>query len=183
MEFVKQYWWAFAGIGVILFLTSQRSGSGPTLTQIGGAPDALALASLESQEALASDAQKLGFISSLLNYDLSFRQQGIDRELTLAGFESSEEIARANASSAAAAQDAAYQAQQAQANLQYQLQMQALRNQRSGNNNQAILSAIFGGMDRFLPLIFGGNDSGGGGFSLPRIGTTPGWGGGWGFGW
>lgn len=186
MEFIKQYWYVFAGLAVLLLIMQNRSGSGPTLTAIGTAPDALSLANLQSQEALASDAQKLSFVSNLLNYDLSLRSQDYDRELTLAGLKSSEVIARENARSAADAQAAAYSAQQAQANLQYQLQMQAMRNQRSSSNNQAILSTIFAGLDRFLPLIFNqggsGNSGGsGGGWGFPR--TTPGWGGGWSFGW
>lgn len=195
MEFVQKYWYVIAGALVLVLLLSRRSSgaSGPTVTQIGGGAEALALAQLQSQDALAADQQKFGFVQSLLGYGLETDRTARADAIERLRIESGERVAirQAQASETAAQyqQNLATQSlsyQQAQANLNYQLQLEALRRQGGSSTLQTILGGIFGGLDRALPIIdtiwgnddndwwdiFGGGGSGGGG-----------WGGGWTFGW
>lgn len=187
MEFVKSYWWIFAGVLVLLLLSSRQSaGAGVTVTQIGGSDSGLGLAQLDAQTQLADQSARYGLISSLLNWDLSRLQLDTNERIAYESLESSERIAAAQ--SAAGLQSAAYgyQAQQAAANAQLQAQLAAIAAANKANSRNAWASFGAGALQGFMPLfsnLFGGGSGGsGGGWSLGSGAIGGGFGGssGWG---
>jgi hypothetical protein len=198
MDFVRSHWYIFAGLAVLLLYMTQRSGSsGATVQQIGGAQDPTALQAEIDQNQLASDAQKLGFVSSLLQLDFATKQQAIDDANTKLQIAANTDIAKTNAQYNANIANSQYNAQQYSANLQYQqalaamnAQQQALQRQQHSQNLNTILGRrLFGLGGQILPGVLGnvfGNSSNDpfGGFGGIGIGGG-GWGGlgNWGGGW
>ena len=181
MEFIKQYWWVLAIAAVLLLLMRGRGGSGPTVPQIRGGIDPLAAAPLELSGDMAEDQNRIGLISSLLNFDLARSQLATDRELSILGLQSSERTAQlaAQNQSSLLAQQLAFQQMQAQ--LQANMQTQAINAQAASQRRSGILGAIMSGIN-ILPSIFGANRSGGGGFGGFGTPTTFPSGGSWGWG-
>lgn len=181
MEAIRQYWWIIAIGLVALLLLRGRGSAGPTVTQIGGGVDPLAVAQLESAENLAADQTRAGLLQSLLSFDLQNRQMATDRELSILGLQSSERTAQlaAQNQSSLLAQQLAFQQMQAQ--LQAQMQTQAINAQAASQRRSGIFGAIMGGLN-LLPAIFGGNRSGGGFGGISTAPTFPTFGGSWGWG-
>lgn len=186
MDFVKQYWWIFAGLLVLVLFMSKgkASGGGVNVSQIGGGNDAAYL-----QATAADQSQRYGLINSLLSFDLSGRQLASSERLSFAALSSQERIAETNADAAAAAAASqaatasqAYQTQQYLAQQQLQAQLAALQSQRSAQSQSNWMSLLGTGLQTFLPILgqnlFGNSGSSGGGWSW---GGNTGWsGGGWG---
>ncbi len=178
MDFVKQYWWIFAGLLVlVLFMSKGRaaSGGGVNVSQIGGGNDAAYL-----QATAADQSQRFGLISSLLSWDLSGRQLASGERLTVASLASQERIAETNADAAAAAAASqaasasqAYQTQQYLAQQQLQAQLAAINAQQSAQSQSNWMNLLGTGLQTFLPIL-GGSIFGNSG------GSSGGWSGGWG---
>jgi len=167
MELLKRYWWVVGGVLVLLVLMKSRGGSpGPTVTQIGGGADGLAIANLNAQTELAADQQRLNFAGQLLGYSLDRDRLTRGDAIERLRIESAERLGIRQAQASEVAAQYGYNANMQalnnanyQANLNYQLQLQALRRQGGNNTLGTILQGIFAGWDRVAPIIFDGGFS------------------------
>lgn len=187
MEFLKENWYYVLGAVVVLYLLMNRSG-GTSITQIGSSEESIALGQLAYQEREADEARRFGLATSLLNYDLSLRNLGLDRmqmdidaELGRTALSQQIDLARISAQSNANAfanqlQLATMQDSLARYNsqLEFDLQMRALRQQSNQQARADWIGAIGGGLQTALPYIFGAGRTGSGGYGTPPIFPT-GW--------
>lgn len=173
MDFVKSYWWVFAGLLVVLLIfgRSKQPGGGVTVTQIGN--DGTGLAQINAEAQAADQANRFGLISSLLQYDLSNRELASNERLSFEGLHSNERVARIQADAQAEQlrqqsllDQYGYNTQAELARLQLQAQQAALRS----NNQGQWLGLLNTGLQNLLPLFLGRNNNGGsGGFGTPSI--------------
>lgn len=158
------------------------------MTQIGAGSNEAALAQVDAA-AYASDQQaRYGLASKLLDWLNVTKQMALSERLTMAGLESSEQIAQIQANSAASSNALAAQTAYQQSQAALQAQLAAIRAAQSNSSNQ-MWSNIFGtGLQTFAPILsdwLGNNSGGGGWYGTP--GFNPGMsfgsgGGGWSFG-
>lgn len=182
MEFIKQYWWVFAGLLVLLFLMkSQTSGaaSGPTLTQLGGVNSGdLALAQLNATAAAQDQQTKAGLISTLLNWDFANKQLAASQVLGTAQIASAEKVGIAQAGYQSSIAQINANSQQSAAQLAYQAQLAQINAQKSAQSQSQWLGLLNTGLNTVLPLFLPDNNGGNGG--IFDFGGNDGFGG-WGF--
>jgi hypothetical protein len=183
MEILREYWYVGLGALVLLYIVASRSSSGGSVTQIRQGTDTVALAQIASAEREADEARKFGVATGLLQYDLSLRGLGLEREQARANVELNRlsisnqvEIARIGAESNNIAAQNAYQLAQLQANstqytnqLQYQMAQYNAERAYNAQRRNDWLGAITSGVQTILPMIFG-NSTSGGQMSIPRSG-------------
>jgi hypothetical protein len=141
MEILKQYWYVFL-IGAALIYVLMRRGSstsqpGYTVQTIGADT-----AALDAQQTQATQQTIAGLIGSLLNYDLTTKQQTADSALQSAQLQAEIQAAQIQAD-----------AQTQGSNLQYQFQLQQLQAQADAIRRQTSTSA--GGYLQGISSIFG----------------------------
>lgn len=168
MEILQKYWWLGLGLIVLVYFASKSNSSG-SLTQTRQGTDDVALAQIASSERENDEARKFGAAQSLLQYDLSIRGLGFNRDELQANTDLSKialgqqlDLARISAETQATAQNSAYQlaALQASSNnyanqLQYQLSQYQVQRQGSQQTQQNWLAAISSGLQTFAPYLFG----------------------------
>jgi hypothetical protein len=186
MEFVKQYWWVFAGLLVLLFLLkSQNSGgaSGPTLTQLGGTSSGdLALAQLNVSAAAQEQQTKAGLISTLLNWDFANKQLAANQSLGEKQIAASQAVGIAQAQNQSTIAQLNANSQQSAAQLAYQAQLAQIKAQKSAQSQAQWLGLLNTGINDILPLFLPDGWGNGGNGGIFDFGGGDGFGGGWGFG-
>lgn len=161
MDLLQKYWWVIAIAVVAAMLLASRRSQGASTTQLSSGVDPTALAQLSANEAATQESNRFGFASKLIDF-LSF-QQNLSASERLANIEAANElkIAEITGANTTASINAGINAN----NLQYQLQMQALRDANKQNRRNAALQIITSGFQSFSPFLqnlMGGSYSGGG---------------------
>lgn len=178
MEFIKQYWWIFAGGLALVLVMSRGKGGGTSVTQIGG--DGSQLAQIDAAAAAQDQQARYGLINSLLNWDLGGRQLDASTDLSYAGLVASQNIAEINAEATSAAlasqtslAQLGYQTQASLAAQQLQAQLAAIRAQNSQQTQSNWFSLANTGLQSLLPLFLGGLGGSGSGSSGGTWQTPP----------
>lgn len=176
MDFIKENWIiVLGGLLVVLFLFSKRNNGQGSITQIGGSgSDTAALASIASNERESDENRKFGFISKLLDYDLSLKNLNFQNALENRNLDQRLDLARISADANARAADnefrlaqLSYNTQLQMANQQNALQQYYYQKAFGQQRRNDWLGAISGGLQSILPMIFG-NSTSGGSMNFPR---------------